>query len=184
MSAYSFAIICLRVLAVYIFYQVAANFPIFFIALQDESAENVLTGLLSSFVTLVLSFIIAAILWWFSPFIAKKIIDVSSDEKTESVTLNPELNTPLNTKSLQTTVIITVGFLLLMFALPNLFASLVGYFQYMSGETLSKESNPFFYGIVENTSRVTFSLLLILGAGFWVQLLQKINRFGLKEKGR
>ncbi|SMN17597.1 hypothetical protein CRYPA_923 [uncultured Candidatus Thioglobus sp.] len=172
MSQKSFAKISIRIIAIYIATYGIMYIPSIATLFEFDKIDDVKTIVMVVF-SIITPLILSILLW------------LSSDKLAIWVIGNQNNVKPINADvtQLQTIALCTVGFIIIVTALPNFAGEIIRIYYsvpIIEGERILNTYHLSY--LVTSSLKIILGILLVSGVRFWVHLLHKIKRLGLYEK--
>ncbi len=173
--------IAIRILSIYLISQYIVQISGYLVmqlaaTVRQESIDSLLFLILS-----MAPLVLGILLWIISGTLAKWVVGKTTD--TDYVEGEEKEGMPLNAFQLQAVALSTAGLLIIFTTLPSIFNLLFQMFSedsVLEGIIMHENGIPgLFFGLL---FKVVLGILLVMGNGFWSNLLYKFKEFGLKEK--
>lgn len=167
MSPFIFALVALRLVAVYVVAQILfqLTYLVTFLVGPDAQVDSMHIWLVYG------SCVVFGVgLWWLAPMLARKAASI------------PESNAALGNwtaADVQRVALSLMGIWFIVQALPTIVFQLLSH---VNRPDEVESSGRFLIGIVPGTVEFLLGLLLVLGASFWSELLVRVQEFGLRGK--
>ena len=175
MEPRSLSQILIRVLSIYLLVKALMLLPELFTVSHLVGYEEIEKHLYLIYaMTIVLPFVFGIALWFLAPSLSKRMV---------RGLINTQESASFNSEAIQVAIIATVGFLVIVIAIPSMLSLGIQLYESSSlidgKRVFNTNSLAYFIG---QTAKLLLGIALVVGVRTWVRLINLFREFGLEEK--